>query len=266
MTEDKAIVAVEEVEEVKKEKKKLHGFKLTFGRCFDFFIIAVNVVVFAFSFVAFICIAILMITSTAAVNDKNGSPSEACLLFASDNTDGETIDFGSNSICYFILISPPIIWCFLIFFILFLSLKICRSWNISFFEVIICGISIVCLVFAVIATLVLTIGHSVTCGNVAKLNAPGTMDKQSCSSGGVYYTVSSSIPFEGLLFAAEITLWISCVVLVALSLIHFFRIVVFARRRINKEKIKAKLATESDKEVEKTLQTNGIEEKPSASN
>ena len=262
MTEDKATVAVEEVEEVKKEKKKLHGFKLTFGRCFDFFIIAINVVVFAFSFVAFICIAILMITSTAAVNN---SSSDACLLFASDNTDGETIDFGSNSICYFILISPPIIWCFLIFFILFLSLKICRSWNISFFEVIICGISILCLVFAVIATLVLTIGHSITCGSVAKLNVPDTMDKQSCSLGGVYYA-GSLLPFEGLLFTAEITLWISCVVLVALSLIHFFRIVVFARRRSNKEKMKAKLATESDKEVEKTLQTNGIEEKPSASN
>ena len=231
-------------EDEKKDKERQHGFKLTFGRCFDFCLIAINIIVFVFSFIACICICLLLVTSNAAVLNTDSSSSEACLLFATADEANDVIQFGSNSVCYFVLVSPLIVWCFLVFFILFLSLKICRAWDISFFEIILCGISIVCLVFVVIVTLTLTIGHSITCGNVAKLNIPDTEDKQSCSSGVVYYTAINALPFEGLLATAEITLWITCIVLVILSFIHFFRIVLFSRRSINKERMKAKLAIE----------------------
>ena len=253
-------------EDGKKEKKKLHGFKLTFGRCFDFFIIAINIIVFVFSFIAFICISILTATSAAAVtNIANASSSQACILFASADTSNDVIVFSSNNICYFILVSPPIIWCFLVFFTLFLSIKICRAWKIGFFEIIICGVSIVCLIFAVIAALVLSLGHRITCDNVAQLNVPTTTTAQSCDMGGAYYTETEMILFVGFLDAAEATLWISCIVLIIISLIHFLRIVVFSRRKINKEKKRTKSAMEDRfKKEQQTTKADETQEKPSS--
>ncbi|KAI6645785.1 hypothetical protein LOD99_13048 [Oopsacas minuta] len=234
-----------------KPKKKLHGFKLTFGRCFDLFLVSINILVFLFSFISFICIATLIITSSSAVSELGGS-SEICPLFGSADANGENLVFSASTICYFVLISPPIIWCFLVLFILFLSLKICCAWKIGFFEIAICVLSIICLVYTIIVSMVVSIGYTITCSNLAGLNIPGTTTKQSCINDGVYQGDEADpsksavlIKFTGSIATGQVTFWISCLLLVILSFLHFIRIIIFSRRKIRKEEMRGKFKDES---------------------
>ena len=252
---DTSITSTSQVVEPTNEKKRLHGFKLTWGRCFDLFVIAIYILVFILTFIAFLCIAIYLIIAAARVPEFGGASDQTCVLFAGKTDDGNNLDFSSSSICYFILISPVIIWGFLLFFILFLSLKICRAWKIGLFEIIICVLCIVCLVYNILVSIVLSIGYTLTCSRLAELNDPVDTDvKQSCANGGVTQlntdgTTTTYIEFAGAMATAQVTLWISSLILVALSVIHLSRLFIFSRRRVKKEEMRTRLKSEKrDKE------------------
>eukprot|EP00800_Vazella_pourtalesii_P012323 TRINITY_DN29131_c0_g1_i1.p1 TRINITY_DN29131_c0_g1~~TRINITY_DN29131_c0_g1_i1.p1 ORF type:complete len:263 (+),score=39.29 TRINITY_DN29131_c0_g1_i1:18-806(+) len=237
------------VEPTQKEKKKLRGFKLTWGRCFDLFIVAINILVFVFTFVAFLCIAIYLITAAARVPESGGTSDQTCILFAGKDDNGNNLDFSSSSICYFILISPVIIWAFLLFFILFLSIKVCRAWKIGLFEIIICVLCIVCLIYNILVSIVLSIGYTLTCSRLAELDDPeDTSVKQSCANGGVKQGngdgSTTYIEFAGAIATAQVTLWISALILVALSFIHLARLFIFSRRRVKNEEMRSRLKSE----------------------
>ena len=250
---DTSITSTSQIVEPIHEKKKLHGFKLTWGRCFDLFVIAIYILVFIFTFIAFLCIAIYLITAAARVPEFGGTSDKTCVLFAGKNEDENNLVFSSSSICYFIIISPVIIWAFLLFFILFLSLKICRAWKIGLFEIVVCVLCIVCLIYNIIVSLVLSIGYTLTCSRLAELNDPEDESvKQSCANGGVKQGTNGSttfIEFAGAFATAQVTLWISSLILVVLAFIHLARLFIFSRRRVKKEQTRTRLKSEKrDKE------------------
>lgn len=215
----------------KSTEKKKRGIRITFGRCFDFFLIAIYVAAILISLIAFICLAVIIGQSIDAAGKVGLSSKQACLLFADGVND--TITFAQSDVCYYILASPPVIWCFTAFSIIFLIFKIWRTWNLGFFEIVIYIVSILGLIYAVIASLVLTVGHSFTCKNVARLDVPGSDEKQSCL-GGVHYKADDPtgvIQIEGYFFVSEIALWITSVILMVISILHCSRLCVFSRRR-----------------------------------
>ena len=211
------------------------GFLLTKGRLVDLVLVALGLVTLVFSLLAFIGITSSLIVTTTA----SRVPHHRCILYSDSNQEQTEIIFGRSGPCYAVFLAPIGIWLCLAPIIVFLGLKIWRSWKITFLAYLWTLILIALFVYCIVSASLVSAGEQVTCLKVANLTHP-LGGKQSCSQGGAYFNVTLGARgyarFDDWVDLTEAGMWISTCLIFFMLAIYVARCVVWTLRVLQKKR------------------------------